>query len=57
MQYTLIPCSSQLFCTLYYVTFFFTVIKFQTPPQSGVEPASIVTSLITTQTGCYRWSI
>ncbi len=55
-----------MFCTLYYVPFFFTAIRFHTPTRSGVDifpvtclllPGSIVTSLITTRTGNYRWSI
>jgi len=62
----LTPCSPQLFCALYYVPFFFTAIKFHTPTRAGVDifpvtclllPGSIVTSLITTRTGGYRWSI
>lgn len=56
----------QLFCALYYIPFYFTAIKFYTPIQSGLGifpvttfllPGSIVTSLITTRTGGYRWSI
>ncbi|KAG7284877.1 hypothetical protein NEMBOFW57_009492 [Staphylotrichum longicolle] len=55
-----------LFCALYYVPFFFTAMKFHSPTRSGVDifpvtcfllPGSIITSLITTWTGGYRWSI
>ncbi|KAK4040810.1 major facilitator superfamily domain-containing protein [Parachaetomium inaequale] len=55
-----------LFCTLYYVPFYFTAIKFETPTQTGLNifpvtflllPGSIVISLLTTRTGRYRWAI
>ncbi|KAL2015435.1 hypothetical protein VTK56DRAFT_5501 [Thermocarpiscus australiensis] len=55
-----------LFCALYYIPFYFTAIKFETPTHSGLDifpvtcfllPGSIVVSLITTRIGRYRWSI
>ncbi|KAK4155670.1 major facilitator superfamily domain-containing protein [Chaetomidium leptoderma] len=55
-----------LFCALYYIPFYFTAIKFESPTQSGLDifpvtcfllPGSIVISLITTRIGRYRWAI
>ncbi|KAK4233786.1 major facilitator superfamily domain-containing protein, partial [Achaetomium macrosporum] len=55
-----------LFCALYYVPFYFSASKFEEPTQAGLDmlpvsclllPSSIITSLITTRTGHYRWAI
>lgn len=55
-----------MFCALYYVTFYFTAIKFHSPTRSGVDmlpttclllPGSIIVSLVTTRIGRYRWAI
>ncbi|KAH6847678.1 major facilitator superfamily domain-containing protein [Chaetomium sp. MPI-CAGE-AT-0009] len=55
-----------LFCALYYIPFYFTAVKFESPIQAGLDifpatcvllPSSIVTSLITTRLGRYRWAI
>jgi len=55
-----------LFCALYYIPFYFTAVKFESPTKSGLDifpvtclmlPGSIIISLITTRTGRYRWAI
>ena len=56
----------QLFCALYYIPFYFTAVKFESPVQAGLDifpatcvllPSSIVTSLIITRIGLYRPAI
>ncbi|KAK3385336.1 major facilitator superfamily domain-containing protein, partial [Podospora didyma] len=55
-----------LFCSLYYVPFYFTAVRFVSPTQAGLDvfpvtcfllPGSIVISLIASRTGRFRWAI
>ncbi|KAH6623375.1 major facilitator superfamily domain-containing protein [Chaetomium tenue] len=55
-----------LFCALYYIPFYFTAVKFESPVRAGLDifpatcvllPTSIVVSRVTARIGRYRWAI
>jgi MFS family permease len=56
----------QLFCSLYYIPFYFASVRFASPVQSGLDifpvtvfllPGSIIVSILTTRLGRFRWAV